>query len=211
MRKINDYYSKKAKKEKYPARSIYKLEEVQQKFKFLNRGDSVLDLGCYPGSWSLFAAEVVGPKGIVIGVDLQQADQVARPGSAPLHWLCQDIMLPEMIVAVRQFRPVFRVLISDLAPKTTGNRWVDAQQSLVLVRQTLAVAEELLLNKGHYLCKVFQGEDSPEFVAEMKKRFAMVKVLKPKSSRTESREIFVLGMGYMKSVPEKELQQMSVL
>ena len=134
MRKINDYYSKKAKKEKYPARSIYKLEEVQQKFKFLNRGDSVLDLGCYPGSWSLFAAEVVGPKGIVIGVDLQQADQVARPGSAPLHWLCQDIMLPEMIVAVRQFRPVFRVLISDLAPKTTGNRWVDAQQSLVLVR-----------------------------------------------------------------------------
>ncbi|MFH0785175.1 MAG: RlmE family RNA methyltransferase [Pseudomonadota bacterium] len=211
MRKINDYYSKKAKKEKYPARSIYKLEEVQQKYKFLSRGDSVLDLGCYPGSWSLFAAEVVGPKGIVVGVDLQQADQVARPGGAPIHWLCQDIMLPEMILAVRQFRPVFRALISDLAPKTTGNRWADAQQSLVLVRQTLALAEELLLNQGHYLCKVFQGEDSPEFVAEMKKRFAMVKVLKPKSSRTESREVFVLGMGYMKSVPEKELQQVSVL
>ncbi len=96
MRKINDYYSKKAKKEKYPARSIYKLEEVQQKFKFLSRGDSVLDLGCFPGSWSLYAAEVVGPKGIVVGVDLQQADQVARPGGAPIHWLCQDIMLPEL-------------------------------------------------------------------------------------------------------------------
>lgn len=211
MRKINDYYSKKAKKEKYPARSIYKLEEVQQKYQFLSRGDSVLDLGCYPGSWSLFAAEVVGPKGIVVGVDLQQADQVARPGGAPIHWLCQDIMLPEMILAVRRFRPVFRALISDLAPKTTGNRWADAQQSLVLVRRTLALAEELLLNQGHYLCKVFQGEDSPEFVAEMKKRFSMVKVLKPKSSRTESREVFVLGMGYMKSVPEKELQQTSVL
>ncbi len=211
MRKINDYYSKKAKKEKYPARSIYKLEEVQQKYQFLSRGDSVLDLGCFPGSWSLFAAEVVGPKGIVVGVDLQQADQVARPGGAPIHWLCQDIMLPEMILAVRRFRPVFRALISDLAPKTTGNRWADAQQSLVLVRRTLALAEELLLNQGHYLCKVFQGEDSPEFVAEMKKRFAMVKVLKPKSSRTESREVFVLGMGYMKSVPEKELQQISVL
>lgn len=211
MRKINDYYSKKAKKEKYPARSVYKLEEVQQKYRFLSRGDSVLDLGCYPGSWSLFAAEVVGPRGIVVGVDLQQADQMARPGGAPIHWLCQDIMLPEMILAVRQFRPVFRVLISDLAPKTTGNRWADAQQSLVLVRQTLALAEELLLNQGHYLCKVFQGEDSPDFVAEMKKRFAMVKVLKPKSSRTESREVFVLGMGYMKAVPEKELQQVSEL
>ena len=85
MRKINDYYAKKAKKDKYPARSIYKLEEVQQKYKFLSRGDSVLDLGCYPGSWSLYASEVVGPKGIVVGVDLQQADQSARPEGAPIH------------------------------------------------------------------------------------------------------------------------------
>ena len=211
MRKINDYYSKKAKKEKYPARSVYKLEEVQQKYKFLARGDSVLDLGCYPGSWSLFAAEVVGPKGIVVGVDLQQADQIARPGGASIHWLCQDIMTPEMIVAVRQFRPAFRVLISDLAPKTTGNRWADAQQSLILVRQTLALAEELLLNKGHYLCKVFQGEDTPEFVDTMKQRFAMVKMLKPRSSRTESREVFVLGMEYSKPVPEEVLQQEEIL
>ncbi len=211
MRKINDYYSKKAKKEKYPARSIYKLEEVQQRFKFLSRGDSVLDLGCFPGSWSLYAAEVVGPKGIVVGVDLQQADEVARPGGAPIHWLCQDIMAPELLVAVRQFRPAFRVLISDLAPKTTGSRWADAQQSLILVRHTLALTEELLLNKGHYLCKVFQSEDFPEFVSEMKKRFAMVKVQKPKSSRIESREVFVLGMGYMKSVPEKELQPGNIL
>ncbi len=205
MRKINDYYSKKAKKEKYPARSIYKLEEVQNKFKFLSRGDSVLDLGCFPGSWSLYAAEVVGPKGIVVGVDLQQVDEVARPGCAPTHWLCQDIMLAEMLVAVRQFRPAFRVLISDLAPKTTGNRWADAQQSLVLVRQTLALAEQLLLPKGHYLCKVFQGEDFPEFVEEMKKRFEMVKVQKPKSSRIESREVFVIGMGYNKANHEKAL------
>ncbi len=211
MRKINDYYSKKAKKEKYPARSIYKLEEVQQKFKFLSRGDSVLDLGCFPGSWSLYAAEVVGPKGIVVGVDLQQADEVARPGGAPIHWLCQDIMAPELLVAVRQFRPAFRVLISDLAPKTTGSRWADAQQSLILVRHTLALAEELLLNKGHYLCKVFQSEDFPEFVSEMKKRFTMVKVQKPKSSRVESREVFVLGMGYVKSVPEKELQPGNII
>jgi len=205
VRKINDYYAKKAKKEKYPARSIYKLEEVQQKFRFLSRGDSVLDLGCYPGSWSLYAAEVVGPKGVVVGVDLQQADQVARPGGAPIHWLCQDIMLPELLVAVRQIRPAFRVLISDLAPKTTGNRWADAQQSLILVRHTLALAEVLLLNKGHYLCKVFQGEDFPEFVGELKHCFAMVKVFLTKTASTESREVFVLGMDYMKAVPEKEL------
>jgi 23S rRNA (uridine2552-2'-O)-methyltransferase len=98
-----------------------------------------------------------------------------------------------------------------LAPRTTGSRWADAQQSLILVRHTLAIAEELLLNKGHYLCKVFQGEDFPGLIDEMKKRFAMVKVLKPKSSRTESREVFVLGMEYLKPVPEKELQPASML
>lgn len=198
MRKINDYYSKKAKKDKYPARSVYKLAEVQQKYKFLRRGDSVIDLGCYPGSWSLYASEVIGPKGLVVGVDLQQADSSKRADGAPIHWLCQDIMEPELLVAVRKFRPAFKVLVSDLAPRTTGSKWADAQKSLLLVRHTLALTEELLLNKGHYLCKVFQGEDFPDFVAEVKRKFAMAKVLKPKSSRIESREVFVLGMDFKK-------------
>ena len=201
MRKINDYYSQRAKKEHYPARSIYKLSEIQEKFKILSKGDSVLDLGCFPGSWSLYAAEVVGAKGIVVGVDLQQAEQTARPGGAPIHWLCADIMEPEMIVQVRRFRPAFRVLVSDLAPKTTGNRWADAQQSLTLVRRTLEVAGEVLLERGNYLCKVFQGEDFPEFVEQLKERFTMVKVQKPKSSRTESREVFVVAMGYVGETP----------
>jgi 23S rRNA (uridine2552-2'-O)-methyltransferase len=202
VRKINDYYSQRAKKEKYPARSVYKLSEIQEKFKILGKGDSVLDLGCFPGSWSLYAAEVVGPKGIVVGVDLQQAEQIPRPGGAPIHWLCADIMEPEMIVQVRRIRPAFRVLVSDLAPRTTGNRWADAQQSLALVRRTLEVAEVLLLNRGNYVCKVFQGEDFPEFVEGLKERFAMVKVQKPKSSRVESREVFVVAMGFIGVAPE---------
>lgn len=196
MRKVQDYYFKKAKKDQYPARSVYKLEEVQAKYRFMRRGDSVLDLGCFPGSWSLFAAEVVGPKGVVVGVDLQQAVESPRPGSAQIHWFCQDIMEPELVPLVRRIRPAFKVLISDLAPKTTGNRWADAQHSIDLVRRTLALAEILLLDRGHYICKVFQGEDLPAFVDEVKQRFAMVKVLKPKSSRTESREVFVLAMEY---------------
>jgi 23S rRNA (uridine2552-2'-O)-methyltransferase len=199
VRKINDYYARKAKKDKYPARSVYKLEEVQQKYTFLRRGDSVLDLGCYPGSWSLYASEKVGPKGIVVGVDLQQADRSERHGGAPIHWLCQDIMEVELLPLVRKYRPAFKVLISDLAPQTTGNKWADAQKSLRLVRHTLALAEELLLKNGHYLCKVFQGEDFPGFVEEVKKRFAMTKVLKPKSSRIESREVFLLAMDFKKS------------
>ncbi len=199
MRKVKDFYYKKAKKDKYPARSVYKLEEIQQKYKFMRRGDSVLDIGCYPGSWSLYASEIVGPKGIVVGVDLVEADRAPRSDGAEIHWLCQDVTEPELMSRVRKIRPAFRVIISDIAPKTTGNRWTDHQQSLILVRHTLALTDHLLLNKGHFVCKVFQGEDFPELVADMKARFEMVKVVKPKSSRVESREVFIVGMGFKKS------------
>lgn len=196
MRKVQDYYYRKAKKDKYPARSVYKLEEIQRKHNLLRKGDSVLDLGCYPGSWSLYASEVVGPKGVVVGVDLQEADKEPRSNGAVIHWLCQDIMAPELISRVRKIRPAFKVLVSDLAPKTTGNRWADHQQSMRLVEHTLYLAETLLHEQGNYLSKVFQGEDLPPFVSGLKARFSMVRVIKPESSRKESREIFVLGMGY---------------
>ena len=198
MRKVRDYYAKKAKSENYPARSIYKLEEAQKKYGFLRRGDSVLDIGCFPGSWSLFAAECVGPKGIVVGVDLQLAKQSPRNESSPIIWLQHDIRDPEFIVKVRKIRPFFRVLISDIAPKTTGNRWTDAQQSLNLVRETLVIAGTVLLPKGHFFTKVFQGEDFPDLIKSLHDQFEMVKTLKPKSSRVESREVFVLASGYKK-------------
>jgi len=197
VRKVRDYYFKKAKKEKYPARSIYKLEEIQRKYHLLGRADSVLDFGCFPGSWSLYAAELVGPKGLVVGVDIQETNKSPRPGSAEIHWLCQDIMDPELITRLRRIRPAFKVIISDIAPNTTGNRWADHQRSMQLVNHTLELAERLLHKKGNYLCKIFQGEDMPAFVAGLKKRFAFVKVIKPESSRKESREVFVLGMEYL--------------
>jgi len=196
VRTVKDFYYKKAKKEKYPARSVYKLEEALNKYKFIKRGDSVLDLGCCPGSWSLYASEVVGEKGIVVGVDLQEVVASPRAGGSEIIWIRESIMKPEMVEAVRKIRPAFRVLIADLAPRTTGNRWADHQQSMVLVRQTLALAAELLLPNGNYYCKAFQGEDYPEFVKEVGEQFQKVKTVKPKSSRVESREVFVLGMGF---------------
>lgn len=194
MRKVKDYYYKKAKKDKYPARSIYKLEEIQHKYRFLRRGDSVLDIGCFPGSWSLYASETVGPKGIVVGVDLQETSKAPRDGGSDIYWICGDIRDSETITAIRKIRPGFKVIISDIAPKTTGNRWADHQQSMRLVEHTLEVAEQLLHEKGHYLCKVFQGEEMPALVEELRSRFGFVKVIKPESSRKESREVFVLGM-----------------
>ena len=198
MRKIKDFYYQKANQDKYPARSIYKLEEAQKKYHLLRRGDSVLDLGCCPGSWSLYASEIVGETGIVVGVDLQETAKVPRPGGAPIHWIIADIMAPELVAQVRKIRPAFKILISDLAPKTTGNRWADHQQSLNLARQTLLMADTLLHEKGNFFCKAFQGEDFPAFVEEVQARFEQVKVVKPKSSRTESREVFVMGLGFKK-------------
>jgi len=198
VRKVKDFYYKKAKKDKYPARSVYKLEEALQKHKFIRRGDSVLDLGCCPGSWSLYASEVVGPKGIVVGVDLQEVEASPRAGGSEIIWLRKNIMKPELILELRKIRPAFRVVIADLAPRTTGNRFADHQRSMVLVRQTLALASELLLPNGNYYCKAFQGEDYPDFVKEVGEQFQKVKTIKPKSSRVESREVFVLGMGFRK-------------
>lgn len=196
MRTVKDFYYKKAKKDKYPARSVYKLEEALNKHNFIRRGDSVLDLGCCPGSWSLYASEVVGETGIVVGVDLQEVTATPRAGGSEIIWLRQNIMKPEFLEEVRKIRPSFKVLISDLAPRTTGNRWSDHQQSMRLIRETLALADKLLNRNGHFYCKAFQGEDFPAFVKEVKEKFTKVKIIKPKSSRVESREVFVLGMGF---------------
>jgi len=198
VRKVRDYYFKKAKKEKYPARSVFKLEEVQQKYRLFRRGDAVLDLGCHPGSWSLYASSVVGPGGLVVGIDLQETSKEPRDGGSPIHWICGDITDPELIGQVRTIRPAYKSVISDIAPRTTGNRWTDHQHSMRLVRQSLEIAQSLLHDKGHFLCKIFQGEETPDFIAEMKHQFGFVKVIKPQSSRKESREVFALGMEYRK-------------
>ncbi|MDY0390907.1 MAG: RlmE family RNA methyltransferase [Desulfobulbus oligotrophicus] len=196
MRKVQDYYFKKAKKDNYPARSIYKLEEAQLKYTFLKPGQRVLDVGCHPGSWSLYSASVVGEHGLVVGVDLQHTEIVVQKSHAEIHWLCYDVCSVEFVDYVREHWPGFHVLLSDMAPRTTGTRHADHQQSLRLARRVTELASFFLYDNGTLYCKVFQGEDFPVFVQECKEMFATVKVVKPKSSRLESREVFVLGQGY---------------
>ncbi|MCW5206772.1 RlmE family RNA methyltransferase [Desulfobulbus sp. F5] len=196
MRKEQDFYFHKAKKDNYPARSVYKLEEAQKKHKFLKRRQRVLDLGCHPGSWSLYTAKLLGEGGLVMGVDLQHTDIPPQKDHAEIRWLCYDVYADELITELRRQQSGFHVLISDMAPSTTGNRFTDHQQSLRLVRRALELAGLLLHENGSFYCKVFQGEDFPAFVEECKQHFAEVKIIKPQSSRVESREVFVLGMGF---------------
>ena len=198
MRKVQDHYFKKAKKENYPARSVYKLEETQKKYRFIKSGDTVLDFGCYPGSWSIYAARVVGPKGLVVGVDLQENKKISIAKAAEIIWFCDDIMSDDIVEKLQETRKNFRIVLSDIAPRTSGNKWVDQQQSLNLAKRVLGLAASLLKKDGNFYVKVFEGEDFKEFVDSVRKSFKTVKIVKPKSSRSESREVFVLGMGYEK-------------
>lgn len=205
MKKVQDHYFKKAKKENYPARSVYKLEEVQKKYSILKKGNKVLDLGCQPGSWSQYAAEIVGSSGLIVGVDLTDVNigRPATPKESAIHFFCADIMQPETVTLIKTVQSHFDVVMSDMAPRTTSSKWADQQKSLSLSRQTLVVAADLLKSGGNYYCKVFEGEDFKEFVDEVKRLFRLVKIVKPESSRKESREVFVLGIGYQGSQADK--------
>jgi 23S rRNA (uridine2552-2'-O)-methyltransferase len=196
MRKEQDYYFNKAKKENYPARSVYKLEEAQQKHKMLKPGQRVLDLGCHPGSWSLYAATIIGEKGLVVAADLQRTEIVVQKPNAEINWLCYDVYSEEFVDYLKKHWPGFHVVLSDMAPRTTGSQYADHQHSLRLVRRVLELSALFLHENGTLYCKVFQGEDFPEFLQECKPLFTTVKVVKPKSSRQESREVFVLGRGF---------------
>ncbi|NTV15063.1 MAG: RlmE family RNA methyltransferase [Desulfobulbaceae bacterium] len=196
MKKIQDFYFKKAKKEGYPARSVYKLEEAQKKHNFLKRGGRALDLGCHPGSWSMYLAKALGPAGLVVGVDLQEGKGLHVTGGAKIKIYAADIMDDATLAIIRETCQNFTAVVSDMAPGTTGNKWADQQQSLNLARRALEIAGAMLQPGGAFYCKVFEGEDFREYVEEVRKFFGQVKVVKPLSSRKESREVFVLGLAF---------------
>jgi 23S rRNA (uridine2552-2'-O)-methyltransferase len=185
-----DSYARKAKKEGFPARSVYKLEELDAKFSLLKPGDRVLDLGCHPGSWLIYAAKKIGIKGSAIGIDLS-------PTSAPTPWsetLQADIYQVDLASFVTE-RGVFDVVLSDMAPHTSGARDVDHLRSMALVERALEFALALLKPGGHFAFKVFMGGDLDKFVLGLKAYFEQVSRLRPKSTRAESREIFIVGKG----------------
>lgn len=185
-----DHYARKAKKENYAARSVYKLAEIQKKHRVIKRGDRVLDLGCAPGSWLQFAAEQAGPRGAVIGVDLKPV-AIQLPGNVQvltgdIHDLHADSAAP--------LKGGFSVVLSDMAPATTGSKHADAVRSFVLCETALEVAAALLRPGGNFVCKIFQGEDFRSFCDKVKIAFERMHIFKPQSSRKGSKEIFIIGL-----------------
>jgi len=197
MRKVQDHYFQRARQEGYPARSVYKLQEAQEKYRLLRPAQRVLDLGCHPGSWSLYAASMLGPAGLVVGVDLQRGAPGGRKGHAEIVRFCYDVFDEGLAGELLSRWAGFHVLLSDMAPRTTGMPDADHLRSVELVRRVLELTPRLLLPGGNLYCKVFAGGEVEALRRETRAMFQRFRVVKPKSSRDESREEFLLGQGFL--------------
>ena len=187
-----DHYYHKAKEDNFAARSIYKLEEIDQKFRIIKPGMKVLDLGAAPGSWSQYLSQKVGEKGRVLGVDLIQVE-LTLANAVFIHADLRDLNLDQIFIE-NGFDPVFDGVFSDMAPKTTGIRITDQARSMQLCELALDVADRFLKPGGPFVCKFFHSDDFTELKRQMELRFGRVEVLRPKSTRKESKEIFLIGI-----------------
>jgi len=187
-----DHYSRKAQKENYAARSVYKLQEIQKKFGLIRKGDRILDLGCAPGSWLTYAAELTGSNGSVQGIDIKPVS-VKLPAHVTVYQ--GDVLAPDAALMQKLGKP-FNAVISDMAPNTTGNKDVDATRSFRLCEAALHLCHDVLAKRGVFVCKIFQGELLQEFADSVKAAFRHQHLFKPKSSRKASKEIFIIGINF---------------
>lgn len=188
-----DYYYKQAKKEGYVARSAFKLQEIDKKYGLFKPGRRVLDLGAAPGSWTQLISSKVGPSGVVTAVDLNPL-KVSSENIVGIQGDIRSIPFPEWVKA----HGAFHCVVSDVAPKTTGQTDADHLESHALCKDVLSIALEVLKPGGHFVCKMYQGELSKRFLDEIKKYFRLAKIQKPSASRSESREIFYVGIDFTK-------------
>ena len=202
MREITDHWARKAKTEGYPARSVYKLKEIQEKFAVIPRRGRVLDLGAAPGSWSLFVLRLCGTGCRVIAADLEPLAISAQP---ELVFFQGDIFAEELLCRLEAEGP-YDALLCDAAPATTGNRAVDSSRSEALVEQALVIAARMLKPGGACVVKLFQGGGEKRIREEMKNSFTAVKAFKPKATRSVSFETFFIGQGKKPTAPGEPLK-----
>jgi 23S rRNA (uridine2552-2'-O)-methyltransferase len=189
-----DFYYRKAKKAGLRARSAFKIDEILRRHRLLGKGDAVLDLGAAPGGFLQILADAVGEEGVAVGVDLEP---VRNLGKAWVRTGIVDLLAPDALERIRALHPgPFRLVTSDMAPKTIGIKITDEARSLELVRTALAVAEETLSRGGAFVAKVFMGGDFAALKKELQQRFETVQVVRPQATRESSYEVYVLGKGF---------------
>ena len=187
-----DHYYKKAKDQNFAARSVFKLEEIDQKFKIVKPGQTVLDLGASPGSWSQYCSSKIGGQGRILGVDLSPIN-VKLNNAVFIQADLRDLNL-ESVFVEHCFTPPFDLVISDMAPKTTGIRITDQARSVELVELAIEIAQKNLRPGGHFVAKLFHCDDFTKLRDDIKKRYEKFEAMKPDSTRKISKEIFLIGL-----------------
>jgi len=215
-----DYWTLKAKKEGYPARSVYKLEEIVRKFGLLKgfggrtgagkedsvrsspssgasgagaAGPAILDVGAAPGSWSLWLLRQMKGAGRLVAVDIQ--DLGIAPADSNFSFIKGSILVDSVRARLREAGP-FNLVVSDAAPATTGNRLVDQARSEELVEAVMGLALEVLAPGGALVMKIFQGGEEKRLIAELKKHFVQARAFKPEACRSESFETYLIATGF---------------
>jgi 23S rRNA (uridine2552-2'-O)-methyltransferase len=193
---LKDSFFKEAKRQGYLARSIYKLEEINKRYQLIKKRDKVLDLGASPGSWLQYIAKVIGEKGLVLGIDINPLKWRNLPNH--VHFWQRDILAWDCEEA-KKLTPFFDIIVSDMAPLTTGDRQGDAYHSFQLADRALEIALILLKPQGQFMCKLLEGKEIKVFMINCRKHFSFIKLFKPRSSRSGSREIFLIGFKKIRS------------
>lgn len=201
-REIHDHFFREARRLGYVARSAFKLKEILQKRLLIKPGQYVLDLGCAPGAWLQVACQALGPitaGGLVLGIDLKAIDIPARFCDKRVHTKQADIFEispAELMIADDKKIKLFDVVLSDMMESTCGHQATDHLRSIALAQQVLTLLPEIIKPGGNLAIKVFEGELYPEFVNDCKQVFGWVKGFKPKASRNQSTEMYILAEGF---------------
>lgn len=187
-----DHYYKKAKSMDYRSRAAFKLKQIDEKFRILKRGSTVVDLGAAPGGWLQVAKEAVGPGGTVIGLDLQPIEPIE--GAITLQG---DIRLDETVQElIALMRGKADVILSDMSPNISGNYPMDHARSVELCENALAFAVKVLKRGGGLVMKMFEGDMMQDLLSDVKRHFAEVKLHGPKASRSSSSEIYIIARDF---------------
>lgn len=192
--KVKDHYFHKAKKENFLARSVYKLEEIDDRFKIISKGNQIVDMGYHPGSWIQYTSEKIGPTGTLVGLDI-------KPINSKLLNLKNVRLYEKDVLTIETMEELgvvdqFDVVLSDMAPNTTGIRSVDQDRSLILVEMVFSLLPKFLKPGGNLVIKVFESHVAQVFLKEQKNRFQEFHYLRPKSVRSVSKEFFVIGKNF---------------
>lgn len=209
-----DYYRRLAKERGYKSRAAYKLLEINRSFHIFRKGDKVLDIGCYPGGWLQVASSAVGSDGLVLGVDVRELDLGKGKGKgerekgddgdgkgfgANVRFLCMSVEDDTLAARVKDILDGVDVVLSDVSPNLSGIWSLDHAKQIYMSRRVLDVAKVLLKDDGSAVLKVFDGDMLKEFIDEVKIHFKKVYIHKPKASRKESSELYLVCKGFKSS------------